>query len=446
MKKILILSVTAGNGHNACAKGMKRKLEELAGEEVEVKIIDTLKTFSTPSEVWYADKGYNLAVSKFLPIYHMFYNHFKKLDPDKRWTGSTQKTALSCAGGLLKELLCFQPDVVYCTHFYPAIAMTDLKLVYDLPCKVVVSNLDYVNSPFWESAIGVDYFIVPNEDFVEESMEEGFKYEQLLPLGLPVDGRTLEKWDRKEARAKLGLKDNVFTVMVMFGGGCWKGGRKIFDNIIKSLKGKEAQVIMINGKNEIDYKRIEKMTFPKNIKVVNVGFTSEVPLYMASADVIVNKFGGTSVTEMINVGRPMLITEKIPTQELYNLKYMKAKGVALSFKNKKELSKNLNLLYDNPKMRQEMEEKTLLLKKNTIDDLANLMLSFDNANYDVLYNKQGMGNMLLDCEEVDFGYQNKENKAVRKVVEKAMKTAHKKSMKDRQTRKKEEAELKYKVS
>lgn len=428
MKKILILSVTAGNGHNACAKGIKSKLEELAGEEVDVKVIDLLKTYSTPTEVWLADKGYNISVSKFLPIYHLCYNHFKKVSPDKRWVGSTQKTALSTAGGLLKEILSWQPDVVYCTHFYPAIAMTDLKLVYDLPCKVIVSSLDYVNSPFWESAIGVDYFTLPNEDFIEENITEGFNREQLLPLGLPVDARTLEKWNKSEARAKLGLKDDIFTVMVMFGGGCWKGGRQIFDNIIKSLKDKEAQVIMINGKNEEDYKRIERMTFPKNIKVVNVGFTSEVPLYMASADVIVNKCGGLCATEMINIGRPMVITEKIPTQELYNLEYLKSKGVAYSFKNKKELEKIINLLYNDINLRKEIENKTVSLKKDAVNEIAKLILSLDNADYSLL--KEEIDKFIGDGV-IDFKYKSHDCKQIRKIVGKAMKHEHKNLIKKR---------------
>ena len=429
MKKVLILSVTAGNGHNACARGMKKKLEEIAGEEVEVKIIDTLKEFSTKRNYWTADSGYNIAVSKFLPIYHICYNYCKRLSPDKRWVGPTQATSLSCTGGLLKEILSFKPDVVYCTHFYPAIAMTDLKLVYNLPCKVVVANLDYVNSPFWESAIGVDYFIIPNEDFIDECIEEGFKKEQLLPFGLTVDDRTLCTVSRDEAREKLGLEKDVFTVMIMFGGGCWKGGIKIFKNIIKSLEGKKARVIMINGRNEKDFHRIEKMKFPEGIKVVNVGFTYEVPLYLASADVVVNKFGGTSVTEMINVGRPMLITEKIPTQELYNLTYMKEKGVALSFKNKKQLKEKLLKLYGDEDLRRQMEEKTVALRKKATVDTINLILGFENADY------QGVDFEIRDLE--NKSYKDKTCKQIRKKVSCAMKEAHKKSMKNRKLRKKE---------
>ena len=437
MKKILILSVTAGNGHNACAKGMKKKLEEIAGEEVEVKIVDTLKEFSTKRSYWLADSGYNLSVSKFLPLYHIFYNHYKKMSPDKRWKGATQATSLSCTGGLLKEILSYQPDVVYCTHFYPAIAMTDLKLLYNLPCKVIVSNLDYVNSPFWESAIGVDYFIVPNEDFIAESMDEGFEREQLIPYGIPVDSRTLEKIDREQAREKLGLDKDLFTVMIMFGGGCWSGGMKIFKNILKSLEGKPAQVIMINGRNEKDFKRINKMTFPEGIKVVNVGFTYEVPTYLAACDVAVNKFGGASATEMINIGRPMLITQKIPTQELYNLEYMKSKGVAYSFKNKKELKQNLDKLYNDSALRKEMEEKTLPLRKNAIEDVAKLILSFDKANYSNLSEK--MGKYMTDGAQ-KFGYKEKDCKEIRKNVKRAVKNQDKM---DKQKRKELKKSLKF---
>ena len=60
MKRILILTVTAGNGHNACAKAMKEKLES-EYDDVEVKIIDLLKTYSSAIKIWVADKGYSIA-------------------------------------------------------------------------------------------------------------------------------------------------------------------------------------------------------------------------------------------------------------------------------------------------------------------------------------------------------------------------------------------------
>lgn len=414
-KRILILSITAGNGHNACANSMKRKLESL--DDAEVKIVDLLKSFSTKLNVWVSDKGYSLSVGKLLPLYNAFYNHYKNAAPEKRYSCSSQKTVVSTLNGLMKEIMDFKPDVIYSTHFYGAIAVTDLQLVYKLPCTTIVSNLDYVNSPFWEAGIGVDYFAIPNEDFIEECIYEGYSREQLLPIGLPVDERTLERLDKSEARKKLGLEDGVFTVMVMFGGGHWNGGFKIFNELVTALKGRKAQIIMVNGRNEESYKKIEHMHFDKGLKVLNVGFTNDVPLYLSAADVILNKFGGTSVTEMINKSLPMLIIEKMAAQEQYNLDYMKGKGVALSFKNGKELKQNILKLMDDPELLKSMSEKTKELQKNSIDMLAKFILNSPAADYSE-----------LESRNVDFDDVEKEVKKQLKIADKSSR-AHNKDKK-----------------
>lgn len=379
MKKILIISVTAGNGHNACARGMKRELERSG--EAEVKIIDLLKSYSSKLNAWVADSGYNIAVGKLPKLYNAFYTHYRKAKPYKRYSCPSQSTILTTVDGLYREIASFQPDVIYSTHFYGAIALTDLKLVYDLPCKTVVSNLDYVNSPFWEAGIGVDYFIIPSEDFIDECIEEGYRREQLIPLGLPVDERTLEVKDKSAVRKELGLEEDVFTAMVMFGGGHWSGAQKIFKDLLKALKGRKAQIILINGKNEKNYKRVQKMKFEDGIRVLNVGFTDNVPLYLSAADVVLNKFGGTSVTEMINKSVPMLITENLVGQEKCNLEYLKEKGVVLSFKNGKELKERILRLMDNPALLKEMSEKTLPFRKKSTTDLAQFILSQPKADY-----------------------------------------------------------------
>ncbi len=414
-KRILILSITAGNGHNACANSMKRKLESL--DDAEVKIVDLLKSFSTKLNVWVSDKGYSLSVGKLLPLYNAFYNHYKNAAPEKRYSCSSQKTVVSTLNGLMKEIMDFKPDVIYSTHFYGAIAVTDLQLVYKLPCTTIVSNLDYVNSPFWEAGIGVDYFAIPNEDFIEECIYEGYSREQLLPIGLPVDERTLERLDKSEARKKLGLEDGVFTVMVMFGGGHWNGGFKIFNELVTALKGRKAQIIMVNGRNEESYKKIEHMHFDKGLKVLNVGFTNDVPLYLSAADVILNKFGGTSVTEMINKSLPMLIIEKMAAQEQYNLDYMKGKGVALSFKNGKELKQNILKLMDDPELLKSMSEKTKELQKNSIDMLAKFILNSPAADYSE-----------LESRNIDFDDVEKEVKKQLKIADKSSR-AHNKDKK-----------------
>ncbi len=403
MKKILILTVTAGNGHNACARAMKARLE--ADGDVTVEIVDLLKEFSSGMNFWLADTGYDLAVGKLLPVYNLFYNHYKKLDPAKRYSNASQSTCLTTVAGLLKKILDFRPDAIYCTHYDCAVALTDLKLVYPIPARIVAANLDYVYSPFWESTVGVDYLVIPNEEFIEEGLQKGFRREQLLPYGLPVRETPLCEETRQKIREQLGLQDR-FTVLVMFGGGHWKGAYKIYKMVERTLAGKDAQIIMINGRDESSFRKVEKRK-KRGVPVLNVGFTNDIPRYLAAADVVINKSGGTGVTEMLDAALPMLIYEKTPAQERYNLVYLKGRGVALSFGNEASLRENLLRLLEDGRLRAEMSENARRLARNATARTAELLESAPEADYSA-----------LEAMEIDF---SKVHAAVRAAVRAANK-------------------------
>ena len=411
----MILTVTAGNGHNACAKGMKATVERIVGGGAcRVKIVDLLKSYSTGINVWLADEGYNIAVGRLRGLYNLFYDRYLAAKPYKRYSCPSQSAALSTLDGLLREIISFCPDVIYCTHFYGAIAITDLRLVYPLPCKCFAACLDYVNSPFWEAGIGLDYLVIPNEDFIDEFMREGYRREQLLPIGIPVNDRTLVKSSKEDARKSLGLDVDVFTAVVMFGGGHWRGGLRIFEHAVKALKGKRAQIIMINGSDKNGFRKIAEMKFEKDIRVLNIGSTDDISTYYAAADVVLNKCGGTSATEIINKSIPMLITEKLAAQEKHNLKYLKEKGVALSFKNGKELKERLLSLLDDADLRTAMSDKTEALRKNATENLAHTILEQPYADYD------GFLEMLLL-----YGDDLRAERAVKRALKKADKRARK---------------------
>ena len=82
MKKVLILTVTAGNAHNACAAGMKKQLESLG--DCEVKIIDILEEYSDKPNAWFSNGGYNLVVGKMPFFYDSFYKAYSRRPPNLR--------------------------------------------------------------------------------------------------------------------------------------------------------------------------------------------------------------------------------------------------------------------------------------------------------------------------------------------------------------------------
>lgn len=92
--RVLILTVTAGNGHNACAKAMARRLTEGGAE---VKIIDYFTTWSTPRERWTVDDGYNLACTYALRVYNACYRMQKRLPPERRYSKRCLPKSSGCA-------------------------------------------------------------------------------------------------------------------------------------------------------------------------------------------------------------------------------------------------------------------------------------------------------------------------------------------------------------
>ena len=213
------------------------------------------------------------------------------------------------------------------------------------------------------------------------------------------------------------MQQDVFTIMIIFGGGHWGGGYKIFKKIAKLYQNQNVQVVMINGKNKSSFGKIEKMQFKPNFKVVNVGFTDKVDMYMSASDVIVTKLGGTGATEAINKRKPMIVTEKVYGQERHNLRYLREKGIVLSFKNSKTLKTGIDRLKDDQNFYEQMVGKESAMRRDGLSDLVNLILIQPKAKYDEKYIK-----------DIDYA-------KVKKEVKKELKQRNKKTIKEYKTKK-----------
>lgn len=375
-KRVLILTVTAGNAHNSCARAMKRVLDAVSDAEV---LIADLFAPAAPLSAWITDRGYNLAVGRLLPLYNLFYRRYERLPPEKRYVNGTQTICLSAVRSLLQTMLEFRPDVVYCTQYNCAVAACDLKLAYGLPCRIVTTCLDYTIGPFWESAVGVDAFVIPHESFIGDALKKGFRREQLLPVGLPVDIRT-----GGLSRETIDVRqdpDTVLTVLIMYGGGNWRGVYPIFRMTVRALAKKKAHLVVICGRDRRSHGRIAKKSYP-GLEIETVGFTDDLPSYLARADVIINKCGGASTAEMLNAAKPLVIYEKLPEQEKHNLLFLKRNGAAVSFRSQKDLTFHLGRLLELPALRKKMSENALPLRRNPIAEVAQRILSAPKADWE----------------------------------------------------------------
>ena len=97
------------------------------------------------------------------------------------------------------------------------------------------------------------------------------------------------------------------------------------------------QIVVANGKNEKDKKKIDKLKVPKNIKLFNYGFAKNVDVIMSAADIIVGKAGGVSVTEALNKKLPIVCCKKLPEQERVNVEMLLKGNAAKQYRNKKQM-------------------------------------------------------------------------------------------------------------
>ncbi|MEG1499720.1 MAG: glycosyltransferase [Clostridia bacterium] len=360
MKKILIFTVTAGEGHNSIAKTIQTEL--LKHEEVEIKFVDVFKEFASQKKADFINKGYLLAC-KYMPnTYNMFFKSFQKRDPEKREKCPAQGTIKKETKFIEQAIDEYCPDAIICTHFYPAMAITNFRKTREIKAKVYTILFDYTVHPFWECAIGVDYMFTPTADFDELLIYKGYKKEQLIPLGLPVNEKFSKDVSKIDVLNELELKD-MFTILIMFGGGGMGGTKTALKEVMKAEK--PIQILIVNGKDEegkldID-KFLSKAKTVHNIK--NYGFVNFVDKLMSVSDFIVGKCGGVSVNESLNKALPMILIKKLAQQEKDNKDFLLKNKCAIGISKKEPLKKIIKKITTDNQIQSELKENIKKISK-----------------------------------------------------------------------------------
>jgi 1,2-diacylglycerol 3-beta-galactosyltransferase len=137
--------------------------------------------------------------------------------------------------------------------------------------------------------------------------------------------------DRLAERAKLGLRPDLPTGLILFGGHGSKAMLDIADCLDRSNL--ELQLILICGKNDKlrDALRAQKSRLPRFVE----GFTSKVNHYMQLADFFIGKPGPGSVSEALAMKLPVIVECNAWTlpQERYNAVWIVEKEVGIVLKN-----------------------------------------------------------------------------------------------------------------
>lgn len=359
VKKILIAYATAGIGHKKAATAVKKAFDEMRPADVEVTLIDALD-YTNKFFKWAYLQSYLLMVNK-LPTfwgagYHLTDNYYlnviiSKLRRLNNWLNS---------GKLIKYLDQTKPDVIISTHFFASEVIADLKRAGRCDSKLVTVITDYRLHSWWV-AKGTDNYVVACDEIAAELSGWKVPPKQVSVLGIPVEPVFSKKLDRQTVLKETGLKDGVFTVLVI-GGGFGVGP---IEDIVKEVGkvGAKLQMAVICGHNEALVRRIEalKSSMDKDIKVL--GFVDNVYEYMDIADILVSKSGGITVSESLAKELPMIVIAPIIGQETRNSEFIVKHNSAFRIDSVSELNAIVSDLAAHPEKAKSMKESIKAIKK-----------------------------------------------------------------------------------
>ena len=363
--KILILSITAGQGHHSAAKSISDALCERGAE---VKTVDVYKQIDK-NLCDAVNKGYLLSTKHTPKAYRAIYELI-----DSKTAPSTKYSLQNIMGVLIairfeKFIEDFSPDVIICTHIFAAQVINELKRrgrasVSDVPTIGIVT--DYTIHPFWEDVTYIEYIETANELLTQRAVIKGISPSRLCPLGIPVQKKFSNKISKEEACKQIGISPESPTILVMAGSMGYGDIPEIVSGIHKFNP--DYQVLAVCGNNKKLYKKLSEQSC-SSVKVY--GFTSNVDVLMDAADCIVTKPGGLTTSEAMAKNLPMILVNPIPGQEDRNLEFFLNNGVALSVTKTFTIEEALYFMFcDEGRLDLIHKQLKKLAKPNAASDLA----------------------------------------------------------------------------
>ena len=322
--KVLILSCNTGEGHNSAGKAVKEYVES-KGDQAEFIDMMMLKGKKTSKAVG----GLYVNVVKYLPhLFGLFYRLGRLISSANR----KSPVYFACAG-LGKKLKRYIDqndfDVIVTPHLYPAETLTWLRRKGMLRQKTVAIVTDYTSIPFWEET-ECDYYVIPHEDLIREFVSRGLPREKLLPFGIPVREKFVQRLGKENARNICGLSQEHLIYLVM-SGSMGFGKIQIFViELARRLKENEEIVVICGNNSKLETILCKELKEHKRVHIL--GFTDQVAEYMEACDVIFTKPGGLSSTEAAVSGIPIIHTNPIPGCENRNLEFFEQRHMSIARK------------------------------------------------------------------------------------------------------------------
>lgn len=351
LNKVLVLSVSAGEGHMRAAAAIKQEVLQ-RNPSAEVVILDTFRYASPLIEK--VVLGTYMEIIKMSPvIYGFLYRQAEKEKPISGFAKNEFNKIMNrlAAPRLISYIEQMQPQAIVCTHPFPLGILSHLRSNGKCGIPILASITDFTVHSFWLFD-DVDCYLVAADSLVHEFSNHGINASNIKATGIPIDPSFNQERDPMLLRKKWGLSSELPTILIM-GGGLGMGP---LEEVVKELASSSlpCQMVVVCGHNDTLRNKLKKLKPVLQCNIEILGYINDIQDLMATCSVMVGKAGGLTSSEAMASGLPMFITDPIPGQEERNAEFLERMGSAKLVRGLDDLIQQVKHFLVDPQLQESM--------------------------------------------------------------------------------------------
>ncbi|WP_081412388.1 MGDG synthase family glycosyltransferase [Tuberibacillus calidus] len=263
-----------------------------------------------------------------------------------------------------------RPDMVICTHGFPSLLMSRLKLKGVVHIPVINVYTDFFINDIWGRK-GIDYHLVPNGCAKKQMVEKyGVSERSVFVTGIPIHEIFFGASPKKERTTG----KNILLA----------GGASGLGNIIGLVKETDPKYgfkyTVLCGKNEKLYNELKSLNHPQIEPLPYIASRDAMDDLYNRVDAIITKPGGVTVSEALRKRIPIFIHSALPGQEDINLQYLTENHLVYRLNPNEHFEEQLSRVLSDELERRKWERAVDRYFSEIQMDSANLLYNFLMTN------------------------------------------------------------------
>lgn len=300
----------SGSGHKIPALAIKQSLLNI-DNTLDIEVMDVAKELKCDKLDKFLKNNWQFILSH--PILLTISYPFLKTRVSH---GLIQFGAIKLTKRLYNYIRMMQQDLIFTSYFAYAQLLGHLKKrgKISVPTAVLVTDA-FSPHRSWINRNNT-YTILYSRNVKKRLMKYGLKQEQIQIMDFPLRPEFQnQNKNPKPFRKKLGLRESIFTVVLVSGG---EGIGNLYQFIQPFIKeNPKLQMVVICGKNEKLKKQLEKVSSSLKTKYFSLkvfGFVTNMHEFIAASDIMMGKSGISFMFESLIYSKPMIITQTLANE------------------------------------------------------------------------------------------------------------------------------------